>query len=331
MNVLLLHLDGKLPNLALMRLSAWHKSKGDHVVLRRADNPRLIEPRFEDVEWDCVYGSLIFERTRPLAKRVLQIYPDAVLGGTGWDVPKTLEGMGIETAAVDYTLYPRFEQSLGFTQRGCRLRCSFCVVPRKEGAVVEVATIWDIWRGEPWPREVLLLDNDFFGQPSWPKRIDELKSGKFKVSFNQGINVRFLTDETAAAVAGVDYRDDSMTTKRIYTAWDNLKDEDRLFRGLEALVKYGVRPDHVMVYLLIGYWPGETRESWEHRRARLREFGARPYPMPFVRNKETVGFQRWVIGAYDKKVPWAEWEAAGYEPRNVRLSEDWRRQGALFS
>ena len=317
MNVLLLHLDGKLPNLALMRLSAWHKAKGDHVVFRRADNPRLLEPRFEDVEWDRVYGSLIFERTRPLAERVRQIYPDAVLGGTGWDVAKTLEDLGVDAQAMDYSLYPRFAQSLGFTQRGCRLRCAFCVVPRKEGAVRETATIADIWRGDPWPREVLLLDNDFFGQPRWPERIDELKAGRFRVSFNQGINARMLTDEAAAAIASVDYRDDSMRVKRIYTAWDNRKDEARLFAGLEALVDHGVRPDHIMVYMLIGYWPGETSEDREHRRSRLRAFGARPYPMPYTRTPELVGFQRWVIGAYDKRVAWAEWQAAGFRPERL--------------
>lgn len=137
------------------------------------------------------------------------------------------------------------------------------------------------------------------------------------MSFNQGINARMLTDETAAAIATVDYRDDSMKSKRIYTAWDNLKDEARLFAGLEALVRHGVRPDHIMVYVLIGYWKGETQDEREHRRRRLRDFGARPYPMPFVRTPELVGFQRWVIGAYDKRIAWADWVRAKYQPSNL--------------
>jgi hypothetical protein len=53
------------------------------------------------------------------------------------------------------------------------------------------------------------------------------------------------------------------------------------------------------------------------RLAQLREFGARPYPMPFVRAPELVGFQRWVIGAYDKRIRWADWEAAGYRPEKL--------------
>jgi hypothetical protein len=68
MRVLLLHLDGTVPNIALMRLAAHHRDRGDTVELRRADNPRLIGPRLGDPAWDRVYGSLIFERTRPHAE-----------------------------------------------------------------------------------------------------------------------------------------------------------------------------------------------------------------------------------------------------------------------
>jgi hypothetical protein len=317
LNVLLLHLDGKVPNIALMRLSAHHRALGDAITFRRCDNPTVVERQLGDGEWDRVYGSLIFERTRPIGERVKALYPGAILGGTGWSLTDTLEALGVAALAQDYSIYPAWRQSIGFSQRGCRLRCSFCGVPTKEGAVREEQTIADIWRGEPYPREIILLDNDFFGQPRWAERIAELQAGRFRVSFNQGINARMLTDETAAAIASVDYRDDSMRTKRIYTAWDNRKDEARLFKGLEALVRHGVKPDHIMVYVLIGYWPGETHEDRDHRRAKLREFGARPYPMPYVRTPETIGFQRWVIGAYDKRVAWPEWKAAGYEPRNL--------------
>ena len=316
-HILLLHLDGKLPNIALMRLAAHHRAAGDRVVLRRADNPSFVGPHLGDPPWDRVYGSLIFERTRPHAERVAQQYPGILLGGTGWEVSSSLEAHGVTTIAQDYSDYPRWAQSIGFTQRGCRLRCGFCVVPRKEGAVREEATIADIWRGDPWPREVLLLDNDFFGQAHWRDRIAELRDGHFKVSFNQGINARMLTDETAAAIASVDYRDDGMRTKRLYTAWDNAKDEARLFAGLEALVRHGVKPSAIMVYILIGYWPGETHADRDYRRARLREFGAVPYPMPFVRTRDLVAFQRWVVGAYDKAIPWAEWLAAGLRPERL--------------
>jgi hypothetical protein len=333
MDVLLLQLDGKLPNLALMRLAAHHRGRGDRVVLRRAGNSRSLQPQFDDPAWERVYGSLIFQSTRPLAEEARRVYPGAVLGGTGWDRPNdaprfitSLEALGVHSQDVDYADYPTYRPSLGFTQRGCRLRCAFCVVPHKEGKVRAVGTIADIWRGDPWPREIHLLDNDFFGQAGWKDRIDELRSGGFRVSFNQGINARFLSDEAAAAVGSVDYRDDSMKVKRIYTAWDNRADGRTLFRGLRALVRYGVKPDHIMVYMLIGF--DHATESARDmltvddfaRRDQLREFGCRPYPMPYVRTPELVGFQRWVIGAYDKAVPWSVWKVARYRPERLRLA-----------
>ena len=299
-----------------MRLGAHFRERGDDVTIRFGAQ---FERQFND-EFDAVYASAIFKKTLPLISRLRDVYPEAIVGGTGYDLKITLEQHGINTLTSDYSLYPQFRSSIGFSQRGCRLKCEFCVVPTKEGKVRSEATIAEIWRGEPWPRELLLLDNDFFGQPEWRKRIDEIRDGHFKVSFVQGINARCLTDETAQAIASVDYRDDSMKVKRIYTAWDNKDDENRLIKGLELLTKHGVKPDHIMVYMLIGYWPGETSDDREYRRKRLREFGARPYPMPFNRTEELLGFQRWVIGAYDKTIPWPDWHAGHYDPR--KLSHD---------
>jgi len=311
MNVLLLQLDGKLPNIALMRIAAHYA--GENVVLRHGGERNLWEQA-----WDMVYASAIFLKTRPAIERVQREYPGAIIGGTGFDMTESLERHGITTKAQDYGIYPDFRPSIGFTQRGCRLKCEFCCVPKTEGSVREEQTIAELWRGDPWPRELHLLDNDFFGQPRWRDRVAEIRDGNFKVSFNQGINARCLTDEAAEAIASLDYRDDSMKVKRIYTAWDNRRDEATLFGGLNRLVKYGVKPDHIMVYMLVGYWPGETSADREYRRAKLRDFGARPYPMPYVRTPELLGFQRWVIGAYDKSISWKQWAGARYEPRNLR-------------
>jgi hypothetical protein len=342
MRVMLCQLDGKLPNLALMRIATHHRLRGDEIEYRFG---AAFEVTMFGREPDLVYGSAIFRKTIPLAERFKRRYPQAHLGGTGIDParkgelvplspviaskPTTIEKLGIdigETAeCLDYSWFPTYQASLGFTQRGCRKKCGFCAVPSKEPELKGIQNVYQVWRGDPYPRHLHLLDNDFFGQPEWRQRIAEIREGGFKVSFNQGINARFLTDEAAEAIASVDYRDDGMTVKRIYTAWDNLPDEDILIAGLERLVKYGVKPDHIMVYILCGYWPYDKAfATWDHRRKRLREFGARPYPMPFVRTQELVGFQRWVIGAYDKPskqwpdgVPWEAWKAAGYRPERL--------------
>lgn len=318
MRILLLQLDGSLPNVALMRLAAHHRGLGDNVELRRVGNAAAVQPEL-GTQPDRVYASLIFERTKPVARALLQARPDAVVGGTGWDLATTLESVGVETLEQDYTVYPTFRRSIGFTQRGCRLKCPFCVVPRKEGPIRQEQTVAELWRGEPWPRQLHLLDNDFFGQPAWRERIAEIREGDFEVSFTQGINARVLDDDVAVAVASVKYRDDAMRRRRIYTAWDSKGDERRLFAGLHRLVAAGVAPSSIMVYMLIGYWPNETHDDREHRRTRLREFGADPYPMPFARTPELVAYQRWVIGHYDKKIPWEAWIAARGEPRRLRM------------
>lgn len=312
--VILFQLDGKLPNCALMRIAAHHRAAGDDVELRWQPHGRR---ELWDTGRELVYASLIFERTRPAAEDLLRYWPHAIVGGTGWEVTSSLEAHGIKTRDQDYSIYPRFRQSIGFTQRGCRLKCPFCVVPRKEGEISEERSIGELWRGEPWPRELVLLDNDFFGQPNWRYRIAEIVHGRFRVNFNQGINARFLTDDAAAAIATIDYRDQNMRERRLHTAWDNRKDEHRLFAGLRRLTDHGVRPRHIMVYMLIGFWPGETDSDWEYRRAKLREFGALPYPMPFHRTRESVGFQRFCVGAYDKRISWADFKAAGYQPRRL--------------
>lgn len=306
MKVLLYHLDGALPNIALMRVAAHHRKIGDSVELRRGRVYRTLEDQDDDL---LVYGSLIFEKTRPVAEALRREFPQAVLGGTGWSVEGSLEEVLVTTLEQDYTLYPEFRHSIGFSQRGCRLKCKFCVVPRKEGEISTERSIYEIWRGDPWPREVILLDNDFFGASGWRERICEIREGRFKVCFSQGINARFLDDETAAAIASVNYQNNAFTEKR-------------LFDGLESLKRAGVRPDDIMVYMLIGYWPGETHEERDYRRQKLREFGCRPYPMPFVRTPELVGYQRWVVGAYDKPrnrnyVPWEKWRKASWNPRKV--------------
>jgi hypothetical protein len=320
MKVLLLQLDGKLPNIALMRIASHHRLLRDDVEYRRAESLASVEPHIPD-DFQKVYASTIFTRTLAVAKRLKEVRPDAVIGGTGWDVTGSLEQIGITTKEQDYSIYPRFRDSIGFTQRGCRLKCKFCVVPTKEGSVTEEHSIAELWRGDPYPKHLLLLDNDFFGQPNWTRRIDEIREGNFKACFSQGINARMLNDETAAAIGSIRYYDDSFKDRRIYTAWDNRKDEKRLFDGLEALVRHGVKPDHIMVYMLIGYWPGETHEDREHRRKRLREFGARPYPMAYEKTHELMAYQRWVIRRIDvgqHSVPWEEFYGrAGGRPEKV--------------
>lgn len=329
--VLLLQIDGTGPNLALMRLSSWHREQGHAVEFRHAPNVGSVERGLFDAPYDRVYASAIFERSRPICRRLLDVRPSAIVGGSGWNENAKLSDVGCPAdQKPDYSMYPNYKNSIGFTQRGCRLKCEFCKVARMEGKVTKSASVWDIWRGEPYPRNLLLLDNDFFGEPSWRDEIAAINEGGFKVCWNQGFNVRLIGDEEAAAIASTDYREPiHFKEKRLYTAWDNRKDEHRLFRNLELLVQHGVRPDDINVYMLVGFWDGpRLTEDDFYRHKRLREFGCRPYPMPYVRGKkgekghELVRFQTWIVGAYDKRVTWEEWKQADGRPEKVGLAND---------
>ncbi len=305
MRVRLTHIDGKLPNLALMKLAHWHRAHGDEVSLQRTPTPSMFEPSY-----DRVYASAIFKWSEPVVGRLRRAYPDAVTGGTGLDDWGTIEAMigEPEYEHYDYSIYPEYPWSIGFTQRGCRLNCGFCVVPRKEGKPRSLNTIYDIWR-EGSPRSLVLLDNDFFGQPAddWQGRITEIREGDFRVNFSQGINIRMITDETAAAIASIRYSDTNFTRRRIYTAWDNLGQEKVFFRGLDRLVAAAIPARHVMVYMLIGYAPGETMDQIMHRYRRLKEAGCMPFPMVYdSKNRLLKRFQRWVVRRYDQIVPWPE-------------------------
>lgn len=305
MRVRLTQLDGALPNLALMRLAAWHRARGDEIHVTRKIDPELFEPNY-----DIVYGSAIFKFSEHRVERFLTAWPDAIVGGTGTLSSATVEGVTEDEAlSVDYTGYDDFDASIGFTQRGCRLKCKFCVVPQKEGKNRSAATIADIWRGEPWPRKLHLLDNDFFGQPreEWQARIREIRDGKFRVCISQGINVRLINDEAAEALATIEYRNTKFNERRLYTAWDNIGDEKVFFRGVDTLERAGIPPKHLMAYMLVGFDPLETWDRIWHRFNRMVERGIEPYPMVYRDKPGLKSFQRWVITGLYRAVPWDEY------------------------
>jgi hypothetical protein len=322
LHVRLTQLDGTLPNLALMRLSAFHKARGDHVHFSRSPYRSPTEPHY-----DTVYGSAIFSFTAKRVERFKQEFREAVLGGTHDPTSTaTVEDIVGSFDGLDYSHWPDFTASLGFTQRGCRLKCGFCVVPRKEGKPRAVNTIADIWRGKPWPRHLHLLDNDFFGQPAeqWQARIEEMRAGKFRVCFNQGINIRAITSEAAEALASVHYTDDQFKARRLYTAWDNIGDERAFFRGVETLAAAGIPPSHIMAYMLVGY---DRRETWArvlYRFHKMADIGIRPFPMPFgdrrrglpvgdiagdYSGRSLAQFQRWAVRRLYTVAPFGEYDS----------------------
>lgn len=317
----LFHIDGSLPNLALMRLGGYFRSRGEPVTLIHGVRP----PQIFDERATGLYASSIFQRSAPLRERLKRTWGEGVrFGGTGVVVESNLSEVDAsidwETVAPDYSLYPEEQRSIGFTQRGCRLKCSFCVVPKKEGKARSVHTIAEIWRGAPHPKKILLLDNDFFGQAraDWQDRVAELRAGKFKVCFSQGINIRQVDDEAATALASLEYRDNKFQSRVLYTAWDNLGDEAVFKRGVETLKRAGVPPKHLRVYMLIGFAKGETMDEILYRFHEMVALGCEPYPMAYTAAPELKRFQRWAIRGLYRAFPWKD-----YDPniRSTRTAE----------
>ena len=168
---------------------------------------------------------------------------------------------------------------------------------------------------------MVLLDNDFFGQSKdqWMERVDELINGEFKVSFNQGINIRLIDEESAYWLSKLSYYDDQFKTRRLYTAWDNLKDEEIFFRGVDNLEVAGIPPQHLMVYMLIGYDKEETWERIFHRFDKMVERGIRPYPMVYNNESKALKeFQRWVVRRYYEFISWNEFTKKNFVIRDSK-------------
>lgn len=303
----LFHVDGALPNLALMRISARLKERGEPVTLVRGVRQRKL---FDEPPTGR-YASSIFTFSAWARERIEVEWGPIVWGGTGVRVESDLseiEPIDWEDVAPDYVLYPGEDRSIGFTQRGCRKRCGFCVVPKKEGRPKAVRSIREIWRGAPHPKKILLLDNDFFGVPEWRDHAHELRAGGFRVCFSQGINIRLVDEEAAAALATLEYRDNEFRSRVLYTAWDNLGDERVFKAGVRMLAAAGVPPKHLRVYMLIGYAKGETWEARLHRFNELVALGCEPYPMVYDRSRgDLKAFQRWAVTGLYRAVPWSEY------------------------
>ena len=276
MKIGLLDVDSKIPNLALMKISQYHKMQGDTVEHYLPLARHL---------YDKVYASKIFDFSDGS-----DIQKEMIVGGTGIDLKISLPNE-IESVDPDYSIY-NYPHNIGFAMRGCRFNCSFCVVPEKEGKPKSSNTIAKLWT-QRTSDFLVLLDNDFFGNPYWADRIAEIKELGLKVNFSQGLNIRIISERQAEALASVKFRNLSGTHREVFFAWDQIKDEKVIIRGIKRVIKAGIKPYEMQFYVLIGF--DSTPDEDLHRIMMLKDLGCRPYVMPF--NKKDVyqkRFARWV-------------------------------------
>ena len=299
MRVALHDVDSKIPNLALMKLSKHHRERGDYVE-------RYLP--LAKSTYDRIYASKVFKfsSAEDLDAEQMQI------GGTGWDMSVTLPPE-IERLAPDYSLYPGYQHSIGFTMRGCRFRCKFCVVPEKEGWPVSESTIENIWTQRDSDL-VVLLDNDFFGNPDWALRIAEMRKLDLRVNFSQGLNIRIITEEQCKALASVKFRSMGGGMKLVHFAWDQWGPgtEKAVTRGFSRVKAAGIKPHQMAFYVLIGW--RTTEEQDLYRINKLHDWGCHVFVMPFDKSDPyQKALTRWNNGHAWKNVPWLEYESGAWK------------------
>lgn len=279
MKIGLIDVDGhNFPNLALMKLSAWHKAQGD------------------DVEWwwgfgdyDRVYMSKVFDETysrdvpEPMNAR------EIIKGGTGYGLDNKLP-YEVEHSFPDYSLYPKFtkDTAYGFLSRGCPRGCPFCIVKDKEGLLSrKVADLSEFWNGQ---KNIVLCDPNLLACPEHMDLLGQLADSKAWVDMNQGVDARLLTEKNIAAL-------NMIRMKNIHFAWDLMGQSKKVIDGLTLYKEQGKKNAHGSfgtVYILTNY--NTTMDENLYRIYKVRDLGYDPYVMVYDKPsapKEVLKLQRW--------------------------------------
>ena len=291
MKVGLIDVDGhNFPSLPLMKISAWHKARGDSV--------EWYEPLFSG-HLDRVYLSKVFSFTADY-----QYYIDAdevIRGGSGYAI-QNINGIEtydktkdidlpeeIEHIYPDYSIYGEMtrDTAYGFLSRGCPRGCEFCHVKTKEGGKsYKVADLNEFWRGQ---KEIKLLDPNILACAEALELLQQLADSGARVDITQGLDARLLTPEKIEIIKKI-------KIKMIHFAWDRPQDEKYIVPKLkEFKTATGIRERDLTVYVLTNF--GSSLEEDLHRVYTIRDIGMTPYIM--IYNKENApqklrDLQRWV-------------------------------------
>lgn len=291
MKIGLIDVDGHhFPNLALMKLSAWHKSQGDTVDW------------YSGIErYDRVYMSKVFTFT-PDDGRVIQA-DEVVKGGTGYNITSKLPLKIDSITNPDYSIYPIHKFSLQFFSRGCIRNCPFCLVRRKEGKIQQAFPM----ELNPVGKHIEVLDNNFFANPQWREAVSFLNNTKQPVNLH-GVDVRIMDEEQADALNSMRLKGSS-----IHIAWDNPKDD--ILPHLKAMVQR-VKRYKVSCYVLIGYW--STPEEDYYRVMKLAELGVDPfvqYYRDYDNERNPTQYEKDFASWVNKKERFKSFDFKDFSPR----------------
>lgn len=290
MKIGLIDVDGsRFPNLALMKISAYHKAVGD-----------MVEWYTPFEHYDCVYVAKVFSFTEDWNE---PINADIVIrGGSGYaitlkdgreqynvEVDKPLP-YEVEHIYPDYSIYPMYtkDTAYGFLTRGCPRGCGFCHVAAKEGVRAhKVADLSEFWNGQ---KNIVLCDPNILACKDWKELLQQLIDSKAWVDFNQGLDIRMMTEEKAEMLSRI-------KIKEIHFAWDRYEDRELVVPRFELYAKYGklVHGHNAIVYVLVNY--DTTIEQDLERIYTLRELGYWAYVMVYDKEHAAAVYKdlaRWV-------------------------------------
>lgn len=277
MNIGLIDVDShNFPNLCLMKISAYHKAKGDAV------------------EWcdlfkhyDKVYLSRVFDDIYTEDFLTTINADEIIKGGTGYDLKNKLP-KEIEHIYPDYSLYPELTKNTayGFLTRGCPNNCPFCIVSKKEGRrSVKVADLSEFWNGQ---KEIKLLDPNILACKDHIDLLEQLVESKAVVDFTQGLDARLITEKNIKLLSKI-------KVKMIHFAFDLMKNEQNILKGLKLYKEAtNINERKTGVYILTNF--NTTHEEDLYRIYKVQELGYMPYVMVYNKPKApqiTKDLQRW--------------------------------------
>ena len=263
------------PNLALMKLSAYHKACGDTVEWHWGFN-----------HYDRVYMSKVFDETYSPDVLSPANAAEVVRGGTGYGLDNKLSAE-IEQMYPDYSLYPELTEytSYGFLSRGCPRHCGFCIVSEKEGR--HSYKVSDLSAFHTSQKNIKLLDPNILACPEHMQLLEQLAESHAWVDFTQGLDIRLITDSNIAVL-------NRIKTKQLHFAWDNPKEDLRpLFRHFQETTTIKLTRKK-SVYVLTNF--NSTHEEDLYRITVLRDMDFDPYVMIYNKPsapKVTKQLARW--------------------------------------
>jgi hypothetical protein len=296
------------PNIALCKIARYHRQQGDSV-----------EWAIPFFHYDRIYMSKVFN----FSPDDITCYDadEIIRGGTGYNIASQLPD-AIDRTQPDYSIYPNVpgDTAYGFLTRGCPNHCSWCVVPRKEGAIRPYMDIDDI--AIEGRKKIVLMDNNILAAGDYAlQQLNKIINRGYRVDFNQALDARLVTDEYARLLAKIKWLDNN----RIRFGCDTHKQIEDCERAMDLINSYGFTGQYFLYTMLndnfnecfdrINHWWIRMRDVREKHEGRQVYAYAQPYRDPDNPSRPIPQWQKDMAGWVNKKAHFVAHSFADFTPR----------------